>query len=220
MIEALQVQVSTKPFDNFVLYKNKKFDILPGVTSLVGCNGSGKSTFIEHFLIPYLNKHDIEHIDWNDRQKGGYTLMDKFLNFDNNIEGLAAMALSSEGERIVHGISEVLPKIGHKVRNSGGKPLVVTFDAIDSGMSVDEIIEIRDLCFDVILPDAEKYGTLLFIVIAANNYEWCNDPRIHNINITTGNPIEIKSYDDFKDAILKSRATKDRSRKDYYGDED
>lgn len=142
MIEALQVQVSTKPFDNFVLYKNKNFDLLPGVTSLVGCNGSGKSTFIEHFLIPYLNKHDIEHIDWNDRQKGGHNLMDRFLNIDGNIEGLAAMALSSEGERIVHGLGDILPKIGHKVRNNKGEPLVITFDAIDSGMSVDEIIEI------------------------------------------------------------------------------
>ena len=220
MAEELHIQVETKPFGDFTLYKCKDFILIPGVTSLVGCNGSGKSTFINDFLIPHLKNHDIEYVTWNDRQNGGYNLMDKFLNFDNNLSGLATMVLSSEGERIVQGLGDILPKIGKGVRSNAGKSFVIAFDAIDSGMSVDEIIEIRNLCFDTILPDAEKYGTALYIIIAANNYEWCNDSRMHNIDIITGKSMEIKSYEDFKAAILKSRTIKEKSREVFYGNED
>lgn len=207
MSQEITVKIPIKPYDDFVLYKCDSFTFTPGITSLVGCNGSGKSTLLG-FTENYLEKADITYLEWNDRQSGGYNLMDKFLNFDNNIEGLAAMALSSEGERIVHGLGDIFPKMGSLVRKGSGKPLVVLFDAIDSGMSVDEIIEIRSIFFDTILPDAEANNTELYIIIAANNYEWCADSRIHNIDITTGKSLTISSYEDFKKIILKSRDIK------------
>lgn len=209
MANEITVNIPTKPYDDFVLYKCDSFTFTPGITSLVGCNGSGKSTLLG-FTEKYLEKADITYLEWNDRQKGGYSLMDKFLNIDNNIEGLAAMVLSSEGERIVHGLGDIFPKMGSLVRKGSGKPLVVLFDAIDSGMSVDEIIEIRSIFFDTILPDAEANNTELYIIIAANNYEWCADSRIHNIDITTGKSLTIPSYEDFKKIILKSRDIKNR----------
>ena len=207
MASEITVKIPSKPYEDFVLYECDTFTLTPGITSLVGCNGSGKSTLL-NFIEKYLDKADIDHLEWNDRQKGGYSLMDKFLNMDNNIEGLALMALSSEGERIVHGLGDIFPKMGSLVRRGSGKPLVVLFDAIDSGMSIDEIIEIRSIFFDTILPDAEANNTELYIIIAANNYEWCADSRIHNIDITTGKSLTISSYEDFKKIILQSREIK------------
>jgi hypothetical protein len=104
-----------------------------------------------------------DYIEWNDRRNGGYHLMDKYLNFDDNIQGVAAMALSSEGERIVYALGDIFSKMSSAIRRNSGKRFVVLFDAIDSGMSVDEIAEIRTIFFDTIFPDAEKHNTELYI---------------------------------------------------------
>ena len=86
-------------------------------------------------------------------------------------------------------------------------------DAIDSGMSVDEISEIRDMFLDTVIPDAKNaFDVDLYIVVAANNYEWCSDDRIHNINITNGSELKFTNYEDYKNYILKSRQTKDKLR--------
>ena len=209
MTNKITVKIPTKPYEDFVLYECDTFTFTPGITNLVGCNGSGKSTLLP-YIASYLRDNDIAYLEWNDRQSGGQNLMGKYLHMDGNIEGVALMAISSEGERIVHGLGDIFPKMGSKVRNNSGEQLVVMFDAIDSGMSVDEIIEIRNIFFDTILPDAEQHNTELYIIIAANNYEWCADSRIHNIDITTGKSLTIASYEDFKKIILQSRDIKNR----------
>lgn len=208
------VPVRTKPFDDDLkLYTRKQFTLMPGLSSLVGCNGSGKTTFIDFFLIPKLRRDQVEYYKYNDRREGGSMLMDRMLNVDNDIYGLARMYVSSEGERIVCGLEHVITAIPSFFKENKGKPAFLILDAIDSGMSVDEIIEIRELFLDIIIPDAKtKFDVDLYVVIAANNYEWCNDDRIHNIDITSGKLLNISSYDQYKEHILKSRGTKDKSR--------
>lgn len=209
MQKEIQIKVDTKPYEDFALYQNDTFTFYPGINSLVGCNGSGKSTLLM-FIKSYLRDNDIAYLEWNDRNSGGLHLMDKYLNMDGNMEGLINMAVSSEGERIIQGLGDIFAKMGPKVRENSGDKLVVMFDAIDSGMSVDEIIEIRNIFFDTILPDAEQHNTELYIIIAANNYEWCADSRIHNVDINSGKPLEVSSYEDFKKIILQSKDIKNR----------
>ena len=206
------VTVETKPFDDDLkLYSRKQFTLLPGLNSLVGCNGSGKTTFIDHFLIPALMKDKIEYYKYNDRRNGGSMLMDRMLNVDDDMYGLVRMTLSSEGERIVVGLEKVITALPSFFKENKGKPAYLILDAIDSGMSVDEIIEIRELLLDIIIPDAKaRFDVDLYIVIAANNYEWCNDERIHNIDITNAKILNLRSYEQYKDQILKSRQFKNR----------
>lgn len=206
------VTVETKPFeDDLKLYSRKQFTLLPGLNSLVGCNGSGKTTFIDHFLIPALMKDKIEYYKYNDRRNGGSMLMDRMLNVDDDMYGLVRMTLSSEGERIVVGLEKVITALPSFFKENKGKPAYLILDAIDSGMSVDEIIEIRELLLDIIIPDAKaRFDVDLYIVIAANNYEWCNDERIHNIDITNAKILNLRSYEQYKDQILKSRQFKNR----------
>ena len=210
--QELKVHVTTKPYVDFKLYTRKNFTFYPGLNNLVGCNGSGKSTLIDIFLKPYFRDNEIPYIQWNDRRYGGNYLMDKMLNFDNDMEGLVAMSLSSEGERISYGLLSVFKDIGRSFRQYSGQAVAVLLDAIDSGMSADEIIETRKCILDVVIPDAEKLGVIPYFILATNNYEWCDDERIHNINISNGQKLFIHSYEEYRDIILKSRELKDKLR--------
>ena len=76
MTNQIDLVVDTKPFDDETkIYLRKNFTFTPGLTSLVGCNGSGKSTMIDFYLKTYVRKNKIEYIFWNDRKSGGSHLM-------------------------------------------------------------------------------------------------------------------------------------------------
>ena len=212
MTKTINLTVSTKPFDDDTkIYLRKDFTFEPGLTSLVGCNGSGKTTLIDFYLKSYVRKNKIEYIFWNDRRSGGSTLMQQCMDNDD-MNGVISLFMSSEGERISYALLDVFKNIGRCFRVCKGQSVVIMFDAIDSGMSVDEICETRDVILDIVIPDAEKQNVTPYFVIAANNYEWCSDNRIHNIDVQTGKSLDINSYDDYKKIILKSRERKDRMR--------
>lgn len=212
MEKTIKITVSTKPFDDDTkIYLRKDFTFEPGLTSLVGCNGSGKTTLIDFYLKSYAGKNKIEYIFWNDRRSGGSVLMQQCLD-NNDMKGLVSMFLSSEGERISYALLDVFRNVGRCFRACKGQPIVIMLDAIDSGMSVDEICETRDVILDIVIPDAETQNVTPYFVIAANNYEWCSDNRIHNIDIQTGKSLNINSYEEYKKFILKSRERKDRMR--------
>jgi len=212
MVNQIDIVVKTKPFgDETKLYLRKNFTFTPGLTSLVGCNGSGKSTMIDFYLKPYARKNKIEYIIWNDRRSGGSHLMQQCMDSDD-MNGVISLFMSSEGERISYALFDVFKNVGRCFRACKGNPVMIMFDAIDSGMSVDEICETRDVILDLVIPDAEKQNVTPYFIIAANNYEWCSDPRIHNIDIQTGKSLDINNYNDYKKIILKSRERKDKMR--------
>lgn len=213
-MEEYKIKVRTKPFeDDLKLYQRTEFTFVPGLNSLVGCNGSGKTTLIDCFLIPQLRKDKIEYYKYNDRRQGGSYLMDSMLNVYGDMDGLARMFLSSEGERIVCGIEKVVTSLPSFFKANAGKPAFIMLDAIDSGMSVDVISEIKGLFLDVVIPDAKsRFNVDLFVVVAANNYEWCNDDRIHNLDIINAKEVQFKNYEAYKQFILKSRKSKNKFR--------
>jgi hypothetical protein len=207
------IDVDTHPFDDEVkLYSIKQFTFEPGLTSLVGCNGSGKSTLIDCYLKPYLDKQKIPVIHYNDRISGGTHLMDAMLN-SGDMSTLAGMAFASEGERIVFGLDPIFGMLKSIFTQHKGQQVFIILDACDSGMSIDEIAQIKETFLDVVITDAkETYNVELYIVVAANNYEWCNDSRIHNMDITSGKSLSINSYEEYRQIILKSRKLKDKLR--------
>ena len=122
-MDEFHVTVKTKPFgDGMKLYQHTDFLFLPGLNSVVGCNGSGKSTLLDLYLVPQLQDAEVEYYKYNDRRQGGSMLMDKMLNVDDDLSGLARMVLSSEGERIVCGLEKVVMALPSFFKSNRDKP--------------------------------------------------------------------------------------------------
>ena len=84
---------------------------------------------------------------------------------------------------------------------------VFLFDAVDSGLSVDSVVEIKSL-FDLILEDFKDSGKNIYIVIAANEYELARNSECFDVNV--GKYIRFKDYEEYRSFIIKSRQKKDK----------
>ena len=66
------------------------------------------------------------------------------------------MVLSSEGENIYENFGDVLYNIGTTASKlKRGQKLFVLCDAIDSGLSIDNILEVKDI-FDLVIINGKK----------------------------------------------------------------
>lgn len=145
--------------------------------------------------------------------------------FEENWEFVATSMCSSEGENInmnigglakklkefmVTGrVSDRFSRIGDAfARVSGEKEYEVPetkerwllLDAIDSGFSIDNVVEAKDFF-------KADHGYELYIVASANEYELANGEDC--FDVMNGKYIRFKDYDDFKKIILRSREKKD-----------
>ena len=79
------------------------------------------------------------------------------------------------------------------------------FDACDSGLSIDNVLELKDF-FGFLIeshPDLDVY-----IVVAANEYEMASDEKC--LNVSTMKYEKYGLYEDYRKAILKSREKKNK----------
>lgn len=200
---------------NETFYLYDKLDLEPGITSLVGCNGSGKSTIL-HQISEFADKNNIPCYAYDDRQDGHSRLMEKFA-MQSELDKVAMMMCSSEGEKNMIGVSECALNVGRAIRQckrDGNKELFILLDSTDSGMSVDAIEELRDVILTLIIPDAQSCGIDPYFVIASNNYEWINDSSIHSIDVVTGKPLLKSTYSVWKRCINHTRKYKDKRNHD------
>lgn len=223
------------PYDAcFTPTRPKKIEIQPGLTVLVGCNGAGKTTLIHNICdeIKASNKHDKEapiipvHC-YDNLKSGGNNALSGAL-FRQDYSTLASLACDSEGEAIKENFGSFISSF-QKFLNSGyfdvdsnkfarifcdkddeeeslSNKRVVLFDAIDSGLSVDSVVEIREI-FNLMMEDASKKGIELYIVASANEYEMARNANCFDVN--DGKYVEIKDYESYRSFILKSRKKKE-----------
>ena len=81
------------------------------------------------------------------------------------------------------------------------------FDAVDSGFSVDNVIELKNF-FKILIKDFEERGYELYIVVSANEFELAREEDC--FDVMNGKYIRFAGYDDFRGFIIKSREKKDR----------
>lgn len=177
--------------------------IKPGLTVLVGCNGAGKSTFI-HQLCDVLECERTPYLEYNNLKDGGEHAMGA-AGLRQDFRKVATMALSSEGENIVINLGDFAKKIGDLVRKkSSGDQIWVFFDALDSGMSIDNIVETKDFFKFVQKTDADKE---FYFIVAANEYEMARGEACFDVN--AGEYVTFSDYEDFRNFIMSSRKLKD-----------
>lgn len=125
------------------MYKYRYAQFNEGFTVLVGCNGSGKTTMLTQ-IAKYCDEEEIKYLKYDNLTDGGKDAMQSLLNFDK-VPEFTQYLISSEGERISQNICRIASKIGSLVSCAmPGKKIVVLFDAVDSGLSIDGIMEIKE----------------------------------------------------------------------------
>ncbi len=188
------------------IYNKATFTFQPGVTVLVGCNGSGKTTLLHHIREKVEKDKNSLCLYFDNLKDGGQNSTRRYLWF-NQPELAATMIVGSEGEGIVTNIGVVAGNIGNLVRDnrSNDKALFVLFDAIDSGLSVDNIVDIKEFLFKTILDDnAGKRD--VYIICSANGYEMCNGENCFDVQ--NARYVTFKNYGAYKKFILKSAKIK------------
>lgn len=195
--------------EGWKLYNTTIFTIDPGVTVLVGCNGSGKSTLLR-FIDRQLEDEKIPHLFFNNLCDGGNHSMNKAL-FYGNMDFVMQNAMASEGERIFNNICQIASRCGRSIRASkqeGANEFFLLLDAIDSGFSVDNIVDIKKNLFNVLIEDAHNNGITPYIIVSANEYELARNEKC--LDVYTGKYVEFSSYDEYREFIIKSREIKNK----------
>ena len=206
----LELEIYKDYYDDGVdLYTSDKLVLNPNVvTTLVGCNGSGKTTLI-HQIKEKLDKSfsldddsDIKVMYFNNLSDGGNYSLERAM-FRGDTSGMATLWSSSEGERISNNVgNEIFSNLAYIINNNSYGKIVVLLDAVDSGLDITNIDEIVTCFKDLAIAEAKKLGIELYIVISTNSYEFCIENDC--IDITSLEHIEVNSYDEYRDLIIKS----------------
>lgn len=203
----MKLKVNKDYYDEGIeMFSTEEIAINPGVTILVGCNGYGKSTLIQ-MVNNFCKNNDMQLLQYDSEKLNSvHRNMEMFLH-TNQFEKLALLTSSSEGEKLAQGFSDVLSQVGAFVRQrrKDKKPFVITFDAVDSGLSIDEQIEYNKV-FHMINEDIK--GLDGYIIVTSNNYELT--AGFDCMDVYNGSIVRFESYQDYKEFILKTKEIKNR----------
>ena len=213
------------------LYTKKEFEFKPGVTVLVGCNGCGKTTLL-HQIKDYLKNKKVPVLSFDNLHDGGSNARSEAAAM-NDFTFLATASFSSEGENIVMNVGRLArnlrPFIQTGESQNRGDRLCKAFaralwgdqeepevpnerwlllDAIDSGLSVDNIVDIKELLFKTIIEDSESQGVVTRIIISANEFEMAREEQCMDVH--TGKYRTFKGYESYRNFVLKSKEIKNK----------
>ena len=189
----------------YKLFAKRTVTIETGLTVLVGCNGAGKTTMlrqIEQSLsddgIPYLYHSNLTFGEKEAKSEAA---------FYGDFRFVADILASSEGENIINIVAAIAKRMGQlSQRNTNAKELWFLFDAIDSGLSIDNIVEIKETLFKHV--QEFEQGKDIYFVVSANEYEMARGERCFDVMHSKYR--QFKTYDSFRKFVLKTRGEKDK----------
>ena len=197
--------IHRNPNDCGNLYYRSKVAFEPGVTVLVGCNGCGKSTLIRQ-IKHRLEKEDIPYVSFDNLHDGGDRARSK-AGFYGDFSFLATAMCSSEGENIVMNMHNVAREMGALTKkNPEAKEFWFLFDAIDSGLSIDNVVDLKEGLFETVLEHTKDKE--VYIIVSANAYEMCRGEKCFDTYLCKY--VDINSYEDYRKFIFKSRERKEK----------
>ena len=219
------------PYDEgFSTCRPKEITLNEGLTVLVGCNGAGKTTLLRN-IKEIVEKEKLPYLYFDNKSDGGSHSIESLM-YRGNVEDAVFMWTASEGEQIQQNVGRIASELreflktgetresksrlkwnnafGKHSKKSIFKPSKerwLLFDAIDSGYSIDNVIELKEI-FKLILEDSIIFNVKTYIIISANEYELANGENCFDVN--TGKYIKFNDYEDFKAFIIKSRERKEK----------
>lgn len=207
MLEKLVITVPNNFYsDNDNIYQNREIKLENGITILVCCNGSGKSTFI-HMIHQTCRNKNIPVWEYDNLTRGGSVATQTLLESRGDIRFLIRNIQSSEGENILNNLGDVISKLGKFVKeHKDMDKIVLTLDAIDSGLSIDGISYVLDVFTNTILPDIQKTISNVYLIVSANAYETARERNC--LDVCKGQYIRFKNYEEYRDFIIESGKSK------------
>lgn len=228
----MKIKIWKDPYDTgSTLTLAKEIELKQGLSVIVGCNGSGKTTLIQN-IKEELTESKVPHLLFDNLQHGKSSsigaILGGYREFEIDTTELGvSLWTASEGEAIKINVGRqstlyrefiktgIFKNQSYKFKRlfdqneeklSEDKRRVFLFDATDSGLSVDSICELKNL-FAMVLKDALEQNTEPYIIITANEYEMCRNEQC--LDVTTGQYIKFKDYEEYRTFILQSRKKKD-----------
>ena len=193
------------------LYYKSSISFEPGVTVLIGCNGCGKTSLIRQ-IKHRLEKEDIPYVSYDNLHDGGANARSK-AGFYGDLNFLAGSLCSSEGENIVMNMGNIAQQMSSLVRKKPeAQELWFLLDAVDSGLSIDNVVDLKEYLFKTVFE--HNKGKDIYIIVSANAYEMCRGEKCFDTYL--GKYVDIKSYDEYREFILKSRERKEKREEKYY----
>ena len=105
-------------------------------------------------------------------------------------------------------VSRIAGEIGTRIRKHKEGPFFIFMDAVDSGLSVDNIVDLKENLFNLIIEDCKNKNIELYIIISANEYELAKGEQCFNVQ--SCEYVDIPDYETYRKIILTTRKTKDK----------
>ena len=189
----------------------KTYKLLPGITVLVGCNGYGKSTTANE-IEQYLTDCKMAFCSFDGTRMGADYIKSHAIAKGNYTVGATIMQ-SSEGEGLIISFGEYVKNIRRMADKckSNNEPFILFCDAIDSGLSIDRVQDVKHFLF-VVLDDLIRNGVEAYIVTMANTFEMCRSDTIDSkfkdyfrcMDPYKLQNIQFTDYNDYEKFILKT----------------
>ncbi|MBR5172428.1 MAG: ATP-binding cassette domain-containing protein [Phascolarctobacterium sp.] len=192
-----RVTLSRNPYGTGNLIAGK-YTFTEGVTVLVGKNGSGKSTVLR-MLEPYLAKKGIVVEKYDNLHDGGNHALQAAV-WEGELDAVFKRAFHSEGEQIITNIGDFVMRIGKRIRAMDeGQELWVLGDAMDSGLSINNVLQLKNV-MEFMAADAKRKKIKFYVVVSANTFALARNARC--IDVTTGTKKVFLTYSQFEDFIV------------------
>lgn len=177
--------------EGFTPTRPKEIELKTGLTVLVGCNGAGKTTLLNNIKAALGNE---PFLYFNNLTDGGTSSFSSLL-YSGDVASAATLWTSSEGEQITHNIAMIASQLreflrtgetiqSKKLKRWGSifkdpeeinqeitsRERWILLDAVDSGLSIDNVVDVKENLFDLVMQDAKQLGLDVYIVVSANEY--------------------------------------------------
>lgn len=197
-----------------------KYNINPGITMLIGPNGSGKTTVLSQLRSLFSTQNDLvkkwNKLEINDSIRDLYssylydnvyeeTFTKSTWGATEHIDRVAKTFENSEGQNmydyLYYKINEIGQAVTKAIKNNR-KGIFLLFDGLDSGLSLDVINIIRKSVLEFIIETEKKRSNLeVYIICSANSYEFCNNYDC--IDVTNQKHIVFTNYEDYSKYFIK-----------------